>query len=72
MWYYPMTVEQHETTLRAVGAVLSKLIDGEMTVEQMVETVRENSGLLKGDECRYGDASEYYPRDIAIAVAELA
>jgi hypothetical protein len=71
MWYYPMTVEQHETTLRAVGAVLSKLIDGEMTVEQMVETVRENSGLLKGDECRYGDASEYYPRDIAIAIAKL-
>jgi hypothetical protein len=71
MWYYPMTVEQHEKTLRALGIVLTKLIDGEMTVEEMKEAVRENTWLLKGDECRYGDASEYYPRDIALGVADL-
>jgi len=66
-----MTVEQHEKTLRALGKVLSELIDGELTLDEMKEAVRENTGLLKGDECRYGDACEYYPRDIALAVAGL-
>jgi len=71
MYYYPMSVEQHEKTLRALGKVLSELIDWELTLDEMKEAVRENTGLLKGDECRYGDASEYHPRDIALAVAGL-
>lgn len=71
MFYYSMTLDQHERALRAIGAVLTKIIDGEMTVEEMKEAVRENTGLLKGDESRYGDACEYYPREIALAVADL-
>lgn len=71
MWYYPMNVEQHEKALRALGIVLTKLIDGEMTVEEMTEAVRENTGLLRSDESRYGEAREYYPRDIALGVADL-
>lgn len=71
-WFIEMKQKEYETTIVKIGEVLTKLIDGEITLDEMKENIRENSGLLIGDECRYGDASEYFPRDIALAVAALA
>lgn len=71
-WFVEMKQKEYEASLEKIGEVLTALIDGGLTVEQMKEDIRESSGLLIGDECRYGDASEYFPRDIALAVAALA
>lgn len=71
-WFMEMYQDEYEKVLESVGKILTKLIDGEMTIEEMKEDIRENTGMLTGDDERYGDAREYFPRDLAIAMAELA
>jgi len=58
--------------LEKIGKVLTQLIDGEMTIEEMKDYIREGStGLLHGTEQTYGDACEYEPIDVALAVAKI-